>query len=262
MDNGDWLKALSLAADDIYAAVQDARRRGVGLENREYKQLLDEAAQGALIESLQTQQVAAQLISEEGNAVVCEGGPVIIADPVDGTTNLARGLSPAVACLSVSDNGMFSGTLAAVVKHLYTGETYSATRGGGATLNRRQIKIAVLRQARSALISIDISKTPKLDRITPLLSHCRYLRMLGSSATELSLVASGTLDAHLDIRGTVRATDVAAALHILAEAGGTYSTDGSVGADFPLTREATMELVAASRQPLLDELLALTKPST
>jgi myo-inositol-1(or 4)-monophosphatase len=85
--------------------------------------------------------------------------------------------------------------------------------------------------------------------------------MLGSSATELSLVASGTFDAHLDIRGTVRATDVAAALHILTEAGGTYATSGSVGADFPLTREATMELVAACNQQLLDELLALTKPS-
>lgn len=261
MENGDWLKALRLASDDIYAAVQDARRRGVGLENREYKHLLDETAQGALIESLQAQQVAAQLISEEGNAVVCGGGPVVIADPVDGTTNLARGLSPAVACLSASDNCMFSGTVAAVVKNLYTGETFEATRGEGATLDGRRIKVAAPRQARSALISVDISKTPKLDRVTPLLNHCRYIRMLGSSATELSLVASGTLDAHLDIRGTVRATDVAAALHILVEAGGSYAAGGSIGADFPLTREATMELVAASSRSLLDELLALTKPS-
>jgi myo-inositol-1(or 4)-monophosphatase len=260
VDAGDWLKVLRLAADDIYSAVQDARRRGIGLENREYKHLLDEAAQCALIESLQRQQIAAQLISEEGNSVVCGGGPIVIADPVDGTTNLARGLSPAVACLSISENCMFSGTLAAVVKNLYTGETHSATRKCGATLDGRRINAAAPRLARSALISVDISKTPKLDRITPLLSHCKYIRMLGSSATELSLVASGTLDAHLDIRGTVRATDVAAALHILVEAGGTYAIGSSIRGDFHLTRETTMELVAASSPPLLDELLTLTKP--
>ena len=259
MDSSGWLGLLHLAAENIYEAVSKARLASAGLENREYKHLLDEAAQRALVETLQGQSVSTQLISEEGNVVICGGGPVIIADPVDGTTNLARGLPPAVTCLSVSDNCRFSGTLAAVVKNLYTGETYAAEPGKGATLEGHPLKVATPRQARAALLSIDISKNPKLDRVTPLLNNCRYIRMLGSSATELSLVAGGNLDAYLDIRGTLRATDVAAALLLLTEAGGTYAVDGAVGGDFPLTKEATMELVAASNGPLLDELLALTK---
>lgn len=261
MDSGSWLNILRMAAENIYGSVSEARLKGAGLENREYKHLLDDAAQSALVTTLQGQNVSTQLISEEGNVVICGGGPVVIADPVDGTTNLARGLSPAVTCLSVSNNCMFSGTLAAVVKNLYTGETYAAEPGKGATLDGRPIKVAEPRQARSALMSIDISKTPKLERITPLLNTCRYIRMLGSSATELSLIASGNLDAHTDIRDTLRATDVAAALLLLTEAGGTYAVDGTVGGDFPLTKESVMELVAASNRPLLDELLALTKPA-
>jgi myo-inositol-1(or 4)-monophosphatase len=262
MDSGSWLNILRMAAENIYGSVSEARLKGAGLENREYKHLLDYAAQSALVTTLQEQNVSTQLISEEGNVVICGGGPVVIADPVDGTTNLARGLPPAVTCLSVSDNCMFSGTLAAVVKNLYTGETYAAEPGKGTMLDGRPIKVAEPRQAHSALMSIDISKTPKLERVTLLFKTCRYIRMLGSSATELSLIASGNLDAHTDIRGTLRATDVAAALLLLTEAGGTYAVDGIVGGDFPLTKESVMELVAASNRPLLNELLAMTKSAS
>jgi len=229
------------------------------LETREYKHILDEAAQSTLVDTLKSRGVSAQLISEEGNVLIGGGGPTVIADPVDGTTNLARGLRHAVTCLSVSENGLHSGTLAALVSDIYTGDIYAAEPGKGATLNRCPIRVATPRQAKSALVSIDISKTPKLDRVTPLLNTCRYIRMFGSSASELTLIASGGFDAHVDVRGTVRATDVAAALTILKEAGGVYAVNGAISGDFTLTKEMTMELVAASSRPLLDELLALTK---
>jgi len=260
MNSSIWLDILQLAAQNIYNEVSKTRLSYAGLENREFKHLLDDAAQRTLINTLQEEHVSAQLISEEGNLLIGGGGPVVIADPVDGTTNLARGIHPAVTCLSVSDNCMFSGTIAAVIKNLYTGETYIAERNRGAKLDGYPIRVAAPRQPRAALISIDISKTPKLDRITPLLNTCRYIRMFGSSANELSLIASGNLDAHIDIRGTLRATDTAAALTILTEAGGTYAVNGVVGVDFPLSKETTMELVATSNNLLLDELLNLTRP--
>ena len=262
MDSTEWLSLLRGAAENIHVAVSETRLRCTGLENREVKHALDEAAQRALIETLEVRKTPVNLISEEGNVVVCGGGPVVIADPVDGTTNLARGLRPAVTCLSVSENGNQSGVVAAVVKDLYSGETFTAERGKGVTLDGEPILVAAPRQARSALISLDISKIPKLDRMTLLLNTCRYIRMLGSSATELSLISAGSLDAHIDVRGTLRATDVSAALTLLTEAGGVYAVNGVVGDDFPLTKECIMELIAASNRPLLDELLTLTGIST
>jgi myo-inositol-1(or 4)-monophosphatase len=259
MDSSGWLEVLRDAAEHIVARVSQARVRGAGLETRDFKHLLDDAAQGALVDTLTRRGVSAQLISEEGDVLVGTGGPIVIADPIDGTTNLSRGMRPAVTCLSVSEDGTLDGTLAALVSDIYTGETYTAEKGRGALLDGRPIRVAAPRSARASLISMDITKNPKLNRVAPLLDNCRYLRMLGSSATELSLVASGNLDAHLDIRGTLRATDVVAALTILREAGGVYAVDGAHGGDIPLTKTAVMELVAASNTQLLDELLALTK---
>jgi myo-inositol-1(or 4)-monophosphatase len=259
MDSSIWLVILREAADAICSAIAEVQPKGIGLETRDYKHILDETAQNALVNALNSRGVSAQLISEEGNVLVGSGGPTVIADPIDGTTNLARGLRHAVTCLSVSENGLESGTLAAVVRDIYTGDIYAAEPGEGATLNDYPIRVAAPRQARSSLLSMDISKTPKLDRVTPLLNTCRYIRMFGSSASELTLIASGGFDAHVDIRGTVRATDVAAALTILKEAGGVYAVQSIIGGDFTLTKETTMELVAASNRPLLDELLTLTK---
>ena len=259
MDSSNWLNILRVASEAVCFAVAEVQSRSAGLETRDYKHVLDEAAQNTLVDALSDQGVSAQLISEEGNVLIGSGGPTIIADPVDGTTNLARGLHHAVTCLSASGNGLESGTLAALVRDIYTGDEYAAEPGKGAKLNGCPIHVASPKQARSALLSMDISKTPKLDRITPLLNTCRYIRMFGSSASELTLIASGGFDAHVDIRGTVRATDVAAALTILKEAGGVYTVNNIMGGDFTLTKETTLELIAASNKPLLDELLALTK---
>ena len=262
MDSSAWIALLCESADNICLAIEDAKSRGVGMETRSYKHLLDEAAQTALVETLYNYGISARLISEEGNVIVGTGGPTIIADPIDGTTNLARSLRPAMTCLSVSDNGLQSGTIAAVVKDVYTGDVYIAESGQGAKFNGFPIRVATYKQVKASIISMDISKNPKLDRITPLLNACRYIRMLGSTASELSLIASGCLDAHVDVRGTIRATDVAAALAILVEAGGVHAVNGVIGGDFPLEKETTIELVAASSRSLLDELLILTKCPT
>jgi myo-inositol-1(or 4)-monophosphatase len=259
VNSSDWLAILSEAARAVAASVGEARGHGSGLELRDFKHLLDESAQTALVNSLMKSGVPSCLVSEEGDEVICGWGPVVIADPIDGTTNLSRGLRPAVTSLAVSTNGMQSGVEAAVVADLYTGDSYTAARDGGAAFNGVAIRVAKPRPARIAVTSLGMSKTPKLDRLTPLLNNALYLRMLGSSATELCLLAAGSTDAHVDIRGTLRATDVAASLLILSEAGGVYAVNRTVGGDLPLTRESKFELLAASSQPLLEELLPLTR---
>ncbi|MDD2835179.1 MAG: inositol monophosphatase, partial [Methanothrix sp.] len=48
----------------------------------------------------------------------------------------------------------------------------------------------------------------------------RRIRTLGSTALEMALVASGRLDAFVDLRGMMRVVDIAAGRLILEEAGG------------------------------------------
>jgi fructose-1,6-bisphosphatase/inositol monophosphatase family enzyme len=75
----------------------------------------------------------------------------------------------------------------------------------------------------------------------------------------LCQVAAGVLDAHVDIRGILRATDASAGLLILREAGGFYNVDGEPFGDFPLTRDTRFELAAASCPELMDEINQLLR---
>jgi myo-inositol-1(or 4)-monophosphatase len=251
---------LTEASRSAFEAVERAKPRGDGLGMQEFKHIIDEAAQEAIVESLTGSGVDARLVSEEGDRLLGGSGrEVVVADPVDGTTNLSRGLQPAAICLSVSTSASFRDTYVAVVKDLYSGATYTAEKGKGATLGGRPLSVSRNTEPKRSLISLDISKTSSLDRYLPLLREARYIRMLGCSSKDLCHVASGVFDAHIDVRGSLRSTDVAAALLILTEAGGCYAADGVTGGDFQLTREENLELVAASTPLLLKRLVDLTR---
>jgi len=259
MDSSDWMKVLVSTAEDVFSAVNDARSKGDGMERGPFKHLLDKAAQDTIVESFQRRSLSINLISEEGDIIIGAGGPTIITDPIDGTTNISRGLQPFVTCLAISENNTLEGINAAVVMDLDNGNTFTAERGKGAFLDGNQIKVAPYRDVRSALISLSMSKNPQLDRIGQLIKTCRSFRILGSSATELCLVANGVFDAHVDVRGIIRATDVAASLLILQEAGGCYAINGKIEGNMNLTRETTAEVIAAGSQSLLEELITITR---
>jgi myo-inositol-1(or 4)-monophosphatase len=253
----DWRKILHDLSDSIQSSVHTVLpQRGTMPVNR-FKDLLDHQAQTAIIEYLTKHNIPVKLVSEEGDQTFGAGTCVITADPVDGTTNFSRGLQPAVTSLSISETGAQSGVVAGIVANLYTGETYYAERGRGATLDGQPIRVAAPETYSRAVISVDISKGLHLDRTRRLLEESRHLRSEGSSAMSLCHVASGTMDAHIDLRGIVRATDVSAGLLILGEAGGVYTVDGVPSGDFPLTRDTHMKLVAAGSQRLLDEINSL-----
>jgi len=252
-----WRKALHDLSDSIQSSVHTVLpQRGTMPVNR-FKDLLDHQAQTAIIEYLTKYNIPVKLVSEEGDLVFSDGSHVLVADPVDGTTNLSRGLRSAATSLSVSETGSQSGVVAGIVADLYTGETYYAERGGGATLDGEPIRVALPERYSSALISMDISKGPRLERTRHLIEESLHLRSGGCSSMSLCHVASGKLDAHIDVRGILRVTDVSAGLLILREAGGVYAVDGELFKDYPLTRNTRMELAAAASQELLDEINSL-----
>jgi myo-inositol-1(or 4)-monophosphatase len=259
MESSEWLKLLKSTAEHVFSAVNVTRPKGEGMEKGPFKHLLDKVAQDTIVEDFQKSALPISLISEEGDVLIGNGGTTIIVDPIDGTTNLSRGLYPYVTCLAAAENTNMKSVFAAVIKDLNNGDIYTAEKGKGAFFNGSPIKVAPYREVRRALISIDMSKTPKLERMDQLIKTCLSFRMLGSSATELSLVAKGVFDAHVDIRGTVRATDVAAGLLILQEAGGSYAINSAIQGDMKLTKSTVLEVIAAGSQTLLEDLLSITR---
>jgi myo-inositol-1(or 4)-monophosphatase len=222
-----------------------------------FKNLLDLQAQEAITSILETYDVSARLISEEGDELFGDGEYTIIADPLDGTTNMARGLPPAVSAILVSENERLSGSVASIVMNLFSGDVYTADRGRGAFQNGNPIHSAKCIPLKNALLSIDISKNPRLELTSTLIKYNEHIRGLGCSAMSLCYVADGTLDAHVDIRGILRNTDAAAALMILKETGGIYNINGETGSDLDLSKMNTFELIAASNETLLNEITSL-----
>jgi myo-inositol-1(or 4)-monophosphatase len=251
-----WTPILLEAAEKVRACVRRSLLRRPTLSVYDLKSLLDSEAQSAIEETLLNLGASAKLISEEGDSTINDGDMYVVVDPVDGTTNLARGIPLAVTSLAVSYTSCMSGTFSGLVMNLYTGEVYKAERNHGARRAGMPILSAEPKLIEDALISIDMVHWEPVEKI---LARAGHLRQLGCSAISLCLLASGVLDAHIDLRGLLRATDVAAGLLILKEAGGVYCINGVIDGDLKLSRQSKLDLVAASNQEMLENVLGLVK---
>lgn len=251
----NWAQILIEAAGNVRSSIRGALLNRSAMENSELKALLDSKAQTAIQDTLKEGGNPCNVISEEGNYVIGEGGPYITLDPVDGTTNLSRGIPMAVTSMAVSPTRNLSEVTTAIIMDLYTGEIFRAERNQGAWRGGKRMLPSGPKLISDAIISLDMSKETPVEPLIPLIEGARRLRQLGASALSLCYVASGILDAHVDLRGKLRSTDVAAGLLILKEAGGIYSINGKVNNELELSKESKLTLVAASSVGTLEEIL-------
>ena len=253
----DWKLILHDLSDNVQNKIFEVIPQRGKLPYNKFKALLDKQAQDAIIETITKHNINATLISEEGNKEFGAGDFIITADPVDGTTNLSRGLQPSVLSISVATSPHQSDVITGIVTNLYTGESYYAEHNKQPTLDEFPIQPSPYVPYKHGLISMDISKDPKLEKTSRLIAESRHTRQEGCSAASLCHVADGTLDAHIDLRGIVRATDISAGLFMIKEAGGVYSINGDFFGELPLTRETRCTVIAANNKRLHDEIVEL-----
>jgi myo-inositol-1(or 4)-monophosphatase len=250
-----WNQILLEAAENVRSGVRNTIINRPSMGVQELKDLLDAEAQQAIGKTLKDAGEPVHVISEEGDYSIGEGGPYIVADPIDGTTNLAKGIPLAVTSLAISETNLLSGVQIGIILDLYTGETYRAEIGRGSWRGGHRMTPSGPKHLKDALVSMDISKGYSLESMKPLIQRARYLRQYGCSALSICHVASGIIDAHVDLQGTLRITDAAAALLMLKEAGGAYITNGEMNGDIELSRGSTMTLIAVSNLGTLEEIL-------
>lgn len=141
-----------------------------------------------------------------------------VVDPIDGTSNYARGASR--WCVSV---GLIEGDdfLLGVLAAPAMGEVFAGCQGQGATLNGGPIRVAATESLDRAIIEAGWS--PRV-AAADYLALCRrvldagvMLRAGGSGALGLADVAAGRMDGYAELH--INLWDCAAALAILIEAG-------------------------------------------
>ena len=150
----------------------------------------------------------------------------VVLDPVDGSDNFALGLTPvgmAVALIPYSSPISVETVQYALVGNLITGQICTAEQGKGAFCNGNQIRTGSCKVLTSAMISCEMNHYAIRAPLANVLSHARGVRTLGCATEAITLVASGSLDAHLDLRDRLTPENFLAPSLILTEAGGTIS---------------------------------------
>jgi myo-inositol-1(or 4)-monophosphatase len=145
-----------------------------------------------------------------------------VVDPIDGTSNFARGAARFCVSLACMEGDM---PLIGVIAAPALRETIWAWRGGGAWLNGEAIKAAETQDVRRAIMEVGWSKrrpnTDFLRLCERIMADGASLRHGGSGALGLVDVAIGRQDGYAELH--INLWDVAAALVILREAGAKIS---------------------------------------
>ncbi|MBI3330797.1 MAG: inositol monophosphatase [Candidatus Omnitrophica bacterium] len=147
-----------------------------------------------------------------------------IVDPLDGTNNFVHGLPIfGVSIALQAERDMLVGVIYDPVRR----ELFTATRGGGAFLNGRRIRVSATRALSRSLLSTGFSSKfltrsePYLGWFRTLQRHSHGVRRIGSTVWCLAAVAAGRLEGFYE--RDLWPWDMAAGMRLVTEAGGTVT---------------------------------------
>ncbi|MDD3675018.1 MULTISPECIES: inositol monophosphatase family protein [Thauera] len=196
---------------------------------------VDRAAEQAIIEVLRDAFPGHGILAEESG----ESGPESefnwIIDPLDGTTNFIHGFPQYAISIAQTKNGALEH---AVVYDPCTNELFTASRGSGAFLNDRRIRVSRRTRLNDSLIGTGFPFR-QFDNVDAYLAMFKELtqktagiRRPGAASLDLAYVACGRLDGFWEMG--LSPWDMAAGVLLIQEAGGLVS-DLSGEADFMAT---------------------------
>ena len=177
-----------------------------------------------------------------------------IVDPLDGTTNYVHGMHHFCVSVALERNGEVQ---AGAVFDPYSGECFTAQRGGGAFVNGQRLATSATSDLSRALVAVSFpprvtAESVHIREFVQCLLQARSIRRMGSAALNLCYLAAGRLDAFW--ARNIQAWDVAAGILLVQEAGGTVT--GLDGGPFSL---AQPPFIAASTNRLHSVLTALVR---
>jgi myo-inositol-1(or 4)-monophosphatase len=217
----------------------------------------DREAERLILEALLPVQGLRVLSEEAGEVGPKRSRYLAVVDPLDGSSNFARGIPFYCSSICIIGGTRLRGAEAAVVRNLTNGDVYYAERTAGASKNGRPLRPSQAEELSGAIAAFDLSGTESegIERVGPLLSKLRRVVHFGANALEMCMVSDGAVDCFLDLRGRMRVTDVAGAYLIAKETGIPVTTEGGDEIDPPLDLKSGIRVVTAGNQKLQDRLL-------
>jgi myo-inositol-1(or 4)-monophosphatase len=189
-------------------------------ERMDYASEVDADAEKVIVKELRRAYPDYAVVGEEGGNQG-SGRYTWVIDPLDGTSNYLRGFPHYCVSIALVDNGEPTD---AVIFDPLRNDLFTASRGGGAQLNERRIRVTDRKELAGAMIATGFAPRERtrtgaqLECMRELLVHAEDVRRAGSAALDLAYVACGRVDAYFE--AGVRDWDIAAGVLLVREAGG------------------------------------------
>jgi myo-inositol-1(or 4)-monophosphatase len=188
---------------------------------RDYVTEVDRTAERIIGEVLEQGIPGGRIVGEELNPSLSTDGLVWVVDPLDGTTNFLHGYPSYAVSIAAAIDGVLH---AGVVHHVPLQQTYYASRGGGAWLGERRLRVSAIADPEFALVGTgfpfrDLSALEKYQRqFARVAIGTSGIRRPGAASIDLADVAAGRFDGFWEQR--LSAWDIAAGCLLIREAGG------------------------------------------
>jgi myo-inositol-1(or 4)-monophosphatase len=219
------LRAARKAGENIVRASDDLDRIDVVAKGvNDFVSEVDIAAEKEIVYQLTKAYPEHAILGEETGLTGSEDAAYRwVIDPLDGTTNFARGIPHYAVSIACLHKGKLEH---AVIVDPVRREEFTASRGRGAALNGRRIRVSKRTSLNGALLGTGIPFKGHCDdrleaytrSLEVLAGQCAGIRRAGAASLDLAYVAAGRLDGFWEIG--LQQWDIAAGALLVREAGG------------------------------------------
>lgn len=190
--------------------------------HHDYVSEVDMACERTIIDILREAYPTHQILAEETGVTGPEKSAFQwIIDPLDGTTNFLHGFPQYAVSIALKRENE---VIEAVVADPVANEVFTATRGVGAFVNGRRLRVSKRSQMAEALVGtgFPFRRTDNYDAFLKVFKEVAQstsgLRRAGAASLDLAYVAAGRLDAFWE--ANLKSWDMAAGSLLVLEAGG------------------------------------------
>ena len=253
------VKAARRAGNLIHRAVDSIDHLTVTKKSHsDYVSEVDRAAEQAIITTLKEAYPSHAILAEESGAQG-DSEYIWIIDPLDGTTNFLHGFQQYAVSIALQHNGVLT---QAVIYDPARNDLFTATRGSGAYLNDRRLRVSSRKDLADCLIGTGFPYTrfehidAYLNIMRDLMQKTSGLRRPGSASLDLAYTAAGRYDGFFEFG--LKPWDMAAGCLLITEAGGMvadpegndgYLKSGNICAGNPKVFEEMLKVMAPHLTP-------------
>ena len=256
------IKAARRAGAIINRAALDRTKLEIRAKNKnDFVTQVDKAAEAAVIDTIRLAFPDHDVLGEESGAIDGQRGAAAgkaeyrwIIDPLDGTTNFIHGFPQYCVSIALQHRGA---TTHGVIYDPAKNELFTASKGGGAFLDDRRMRVTKCLNLKDALVGtgFPFKELSRLDlymrQLKNMMQGSSGVRRAGAAALDLAYVAAGRLDAFWEMG--LAPWDMAAGALMIQEAGGMV---GDLSGDAGWLEKGD---IAAATPKVFTELLAALK---